>query len=133
MTRYSSSRIPFLSRIAVNGPQPAASDPEWAALMARAQEGDKAAYHQLLQEVTPYLRSLAARRHSAVSDVEDAVQDILLTIHSIRQTCDPARPFAPWLAAIANQRFIDRLRGQGATRGREVALTAEHESFSQPR
>jgi RNA polymerase sigma-70 factor (ECF subfamily) len=109
-----------------------AKDVDWSILMARAQEGDRAAYHRLLQEITPYLRSLAARRHRDPGDVEDSVQDVLLTIHSIRQTYDPARPFAPWLVAIANRRFIDRLRRQGRTRDREIPLTAEHETFCEP-
>jgi len=100
--------------------------------MAHAQDGDRAAYHRLLQEITPYLRSLAARRHRDPSDVEDAVQDVLLTVHAIRQTYDPNRSFAPWLVAIANRRFIDRLRRQGRRREREVVLSAEHETFCEP-
>jgi len=78
------------------------------------------------------LRSLAARRHSDAGDAEDSVQDILLTVHSIRQTYDPTRPFAPWLVAIANRRFVDRLRRRGRTRNREIPLTAEHETFCEP-
>ncbi|MGQ0682297.1 sigma-70 family RNA polymerase sigma factor [Bradyrhizobium sp.] len=111
---------------------PVARDVDWSILMARAQEGDRAAYHRLLQEITPYLRSLAVRRHRDRRDVEDSVQDVLLTIHSIRHTYDPARPFAPWLIAIANRRFIDRLRRQGRTRDREIPLTDEHETFCEP-
>jgi RNA polymerase sigma-70 factor (ECF subfamily) len=107
-------------------------DVDWSILMARAQEGDRTAYHRLLQEITPYLRSLAARRHRDANDMEDAVQDVLLTVHSIRQTYDPSRPFAPWLVAIANRRFIDRLRRGGRTRDREIPLTAEHETFCGP-
>lgn len=111
---------------------PSARDLDWAILMARAQDGDRAAYRRLLQEIAPYLRSLAARRHRDPHDIEDAVQDILLTIHAIRQTYDPARPFGPWLMTIANRRLIDRLRRQGRRRDREVALTADHEVFSAP-
>ena len=109
-----------------------ARDVDWSILMARAQEGDRTAYHRLLQEITHNQRSLAARRHRDPGDVEDSVQDVLLTVHSIRQTYDPARPFAPWLVAIANRRFIDRLRRQGRTRDRETPLTAEHETFCEP-
>lgn len=112
--------------------RPVARDVDWSILMARAQDGDGLAYRRLLEEVAPYLRSLAARRHRNPSDIEDAVQDVLLTIHAIRQTYDPARPFAPWLVAIANRRFIDRLRRQGRTRDRETPLTAVHETFSEP-
>jgi hypothetical protein len=39
-----------------NEPKAEARDLDWSILMARAQDGDQAAYHRLLQEVTPYLR-----------------------------------------------------------------------------
>jgi RNA polymerase sigma factor (sigma-70 family) len=104
-------------------------DIDWSILMARAQAGEGVAYRRLLDEVTPYLRSLAARRHRNPSDVEDAVQDILLTVHAMRVSYDPTRPFGPWLVAIANRRLIDRLRREGRRRLRETALTAAHENF----
>lgn len=102
---------------------------EWSALMARAQQGDAASYRRLLKEITPYLRALAARRHRDPCDIEDTVQDILLTVHAIRHTYDAQRPFAPWLAAIADRRAIDRLRRQGRARTRDAALLAESETF----
>ena len=114
------------------GPEPTIRDTDWAILMAHAQDGDRLAYQRLLREITPYLRSLAARRHRDPSDVEDAVQDILLTVHAIRHTFDPTRPFGPWLVTIANRRFIDRLRRQGRRRDRETPLMPEHETFSEP-
>jgi RNA polymerase sigma-70 factor (ECF subfamily) len=77
--------------------------------MARAQGGDQAAYRQLLVEVTPWLRRLA-RHRLGQQEVDDAVQDILLSLHAIRHTYDPARPFRPWLATIARRRLVDRLR-----------------------
>src|SRR5215470_9052440 len=62
---------------------------DWSALMARAQDGDRLAYRLLLLDVTPYLRALAARCFKEPSDAEDAVQDVLLTVHAIRHTYDP--------------------------------------------
>ena len=103
---------------------------DWSILMARAQTGERDAYRRLLEEIAPYLRALAARRHRDAGDVEDAVQDILLTLHAIRHTYDPTRPFGPWLVAIANHRLIDRLRRQGRLRSRETALLPEHETFA---
>lgn len=95
---------------------------DWSLLMGLAQAGDGAAYKQLLEDVTPYLRALTTRRLPALSDVEDVVQDILLTVHSIRATYDPALPFGPWLKAIAMRRIADRLRYQYRrnTREREI-------------
>lgn len=95
---------------------------DWSLLMGHAQAGDGAAYKQLLENVTPYLRALTTRRLPALSDVEDVVQDILLTVHRIRATYDPALPFGPWLKAIAMRRIADRLRYQYRrnTREREI-------------
>lgn len=101
-------------------------------LMAAAQDGDRAAYRRLLENITPYIRSLAGRCFNQPADVEDAVQDVLLTIHLVRHAYDPNRPFGPWLVAIANRRIIDRLRRDTRHRAREVALAADHETFADP-
>ena len=101
----------------------------WSALMARAQDGDREAYRTLLNEISPYLRSRALRCFSDPRDVEDSVQDVLLAIHIVRNTYDPARPFGPWLVAIANRRIIDRLRRKARDKARQVALAAELETF----
>jgi RNA polymerase sigma-70 factor (ECF subfamily) len=103
---------------------------DWTILMARAQDGDAAAYRRLLEEITPYLRSRTARYHRDPRDIEDTVQDILLTVHSVRQTYDPSRPFGPWLVGIANRRAFDRLRRQGRQQAHEFPLTAEHEAVA---
>ncbi len=66
------------------------------------------------------------------SDAEDNVQDILLTLHAVRHTYDPTRPFRPWLAGIARHRVMDRLRRQGRIAAREVALDLTHEAFAAP-
>jgi len=110
-------------------PPSAHHDLDWSILMARAQDGDRDAYRLLLEEITPYVRALAARRHHDPGDVEDVVQDVLLTVHEIRHAYDPTRPFGPWLVAIANRRVVDRLRRLGRTRSRETVLTPEHETF----
>src|SRR5260370_10659617 len=98
--------------------------------MARAQDGDQMAYRQLLHQITGYLRSLVAKHHRNPADIEDTVQDILLTVHAIRHTYDPSRPFGPWLVAIAHRRIVDRLRRQGRLRRRETLLEPEHETYA---
>jgi len=78
-----------------------------------AQSGDAVAYHRLLTEVGGWLKRYYVRRLPPAF-VDDAVQDTLLAIHRKRHTYDPARPFEPWLAAIARHKWIDRLRAQKA-------------------
>lgn len=102
----------------------------WGRLMARAQEGDRDSYRVLLQAVTPYIRAIAARALRERADVEDTVQDILVTLHRIRASYDPARPFRPWLAGIARHRVLDRLRARGRRAVWEVAWDPVHETIA---
>jgi RNA polymerase sigma factor (sigma-70 family) len=111
---------------------PAARELDWSIYMGRAQSGDRGAYRRLLEDVTPYLRAIAARHFRNSRDVEDVVQEVLLTVHAVRHTYDPERPFGPWLVAIANRRVVDALRRQGRSRAREVTLETGDETFAGP-
>ncbi len=104
-----------------------ARDERWAGWMQAAQQGDSRAYEQLLRECLPLLRAICRQRLREPAEVEEAVQDTLLTLHRVRHTYDPSRPFRPWLAAIADRRALDRLRSLARRRGREAELeAAEH-------
>ncbi len=78
-------------------------------LMAASQAGDKRAYAVLLDQVQGWLQRYFARK-IAPDRVDDLVQDTLMALHHKRASYDPARPFLPWLAAIARYRWVDRLR-----------------------
>lgn len=80
-----------------------------ASLMARAQEGDAVAYRAVLDECRRWLLRYFAGR-VAPAHVDDLIQDTLVSVHNKRGTYDPARPFLPWLAAIARYRWVDLLR-----------------------
>lgn len=88
-------------------------------LMAAAQTGDRQAYRTLLAEAHRWLQRYLARK-VAPAQVDDLVQDVLLSLHAKRASYDPARPFLPWLAAIARYRWVDHLRR--TYRREEVAL-----------
>lgn len=104
--------------------------PDWSMLMACAQIGDRDAYRRLLESVTPYLRRLAARHGVHPDAIEDVVQDILITLHQVRHTYAPARPFGPWLVSIASRRIVDALRRQGRAASREMSLDPDHETLA---
>ena len=89
-----------------------AAEDEWGALMAAAQGGHGGAYRRLLDEVRVWLIRYYTRRLPPGA-VDDAVQETLIAIHEKRHTYDPARPFRPWLAAVARYKWIDRLRAMG--------------------
>lgn len=109
-------------RRAVTGAARDAMESRWGALMAAAQSGDVRAYDTLLREIAPRIRVICRARLRDAAEVEDAVQDTLLTVHALRHTYDPARPFGPWLSTIASRRAVDRLRRLGRSSGRESPL-----------
>lgn len=92
---------------------------QWNAWMLAAQQGDAIAYKSLLLAIRPWLKRYFSKRLPA-AQVEDLVQDTLMSIHQKRQTYNPEYPFGPWLAAIARHRWIDHLRKQ--SRAHEVEL-----------
>jgi RNA polymerase sigma factor (sigma-70 family) len=101
--------------------------------MRAAQSGDRSAYSRLLREVTPFVRALLRRHCSNPQDIEEMLQDTLLTLHRVRQTYDPKRPFCPWLGAIALRRGIDGLRRRARVARHEISGELEnHETFADP-
>jgi RNA polymerase sigma-70 factor (ECF subfamily) len=108
------------------------SDGEWRRLMAAAQAGDRAAYERLLRAILPFIRAIVARQHRTQDRVEDAVQDVLLTLHRVRHTYDPARPFTHWLATLARRRSIDLLRRRTRVAAAETLDETAYETFADP-
>lgn len=90
-----------------------------ARLMAAAQGGDRQAYGVLLVEARRWLMRYLSRKVPP-GQVDDVVQDVLVALHTKRGSYDPARPFLPWLAAIARYRWVDYLRR--AYKREEVSL-----------
>ena len=102
------------------------------ALMAAARSGDRRAYRELLLAVTPLLRRTIRRQNHnlQLTDLEDMVQDALMSIHLVRATYDPQRPFLPWMNAIARNRAIDWARRQARRSANETADTEYIETFA---
>jgi RNA polymerase sigma-70 factor, ECF subfamily len=105
-------------------------DRTWSQLMRAAQSGERTAYERLLRDVTPFIRSIVRRHCNNRADIEEMVQDTLLTLHRVRHTYDPARPFGPWLAAIASRRSIDALRRRVRVSKFEAPEDGAYETFA---
>lgn len=80
------------------------------ALMRQALAGDQRAYAELLRETSRFLRPFLAKRLSFTNEVDDLLQEILISIHKARHTYDGHRPYTPWVYAIAKFRLQDHLR-----------------------
>lgn len=107
-----------------------AREERWRQQMKAAQGGDQAAYASLLREVMPLLRDLVRRAWRTPQDADDIVQDVLLSLHAVRHTYDPARPFVPWLLSITRRRIADAARRSSIRFQREIAAGVLPETFS---
>jgi len=108
----------------------AAREERWRFLMQSAQSGDNAAYSKLLSELLPVLRGTVRRRWRSPQDIEDIVQDILMSVHSVRHTFDPGRPFMPWLMTITARRIADAARRLSSRAANETTVETMPETFS---
>lgn len=87
-----------------------------AVLMQRSLGGDSQAYARLLQETARLLRPFLAKRLYSGNEVDDVLQEVLISIHKARHTYDGVRPYKPWVYAIAKFRLQDHLRAHYADR-----------------
>lgn len=106
--------------------------------MRLALAGDQNSYQQFLLQVSVVIRAVVAKRIIA-ADLEDVVQEVLISIHKARHTYDCERPLMPWLMSITSFRVNDYLRKHYATMRHKtldiedyvdvlIDVTNEHES-----
>jgi len=112
--------------------EPTDQDRRLASLMRSAQDGDGSAYTVLLGEAAALVRRAIRRRLGALhsQDIEDLVQDVLMSLHRARATYNPDRPFLPWLTAIARHRMADGARRYARRIANEVTCDPLPETFA---
>jgi RNA polymerase sigma-70 factor (ECF subfamily) len=80
----------------------------------RGQSGDEAAYRHALSLIARRLRAYIRRRMPDQPDeVEDMVQEVLLSLHLHRGSYDGSVPVSAWILAVARHRLIDDWRRRG--------------------
>jgi RNA polymerase sigma-70 factor (ECF subfamily) len=89
------------------------SEAQLKAWMLDGLDGDSSAHGALLSALVPLLQSFYRRRlHGTEEDVQDLVQETLISVHTRRASYDRDRPFTAWLYAVARYRMIDQFRRQ---------------------
>ena len=107
------------------------SEADLAAAMLAGRRGDETSYVTALNEITRLVRARVRWRLGwAANDIEDVVQEVLLTVHLKRATWDEARPVMPWVNAIADHKTIDAQRRRGRE-GRLVASSVTVENVAE--
>lgn len=107
---------------------------DWAAdrqglslALGRVADGDQAALQQVYQQTSAKLFGICLRILGDRSEAEDALQDIYVAVWRKAGSFDPARGVSPitWLATLARNRAIDRLRSSKAHLNRPIEAAAE--------
>lgn len=101
------------------------------ALLVRSLDGDQAAYHAFLADLTGHLRAFLRKRLFHLHDeIEDIVQEILLAVHNGRHTYRPDEPLTAWVHAIARYKLTDFLRARSRREALHDPLDDESELFA---
>jgi RNA polymerase sigma-70 factor (ECF subfamily) len=82
---------------------------ELSQLLCSGLAGNQADYGKFLTQISPILQRVVSRKLGS-AEIDDVVQEILISIHKARHTYDGERPIMPWIAAIASFRITDHLR-----------------------
>lgn len=84
-------------------------------LFIAALAGNQNLYQELLTRIAELSRHFVHKKIGAQEEVEDIVQEILLSVHKALHTYDPERPCMPWLASIMHFRLTDWMRSHYKT------------------
>lgn len=101
------------------------------ALFIRGLDGDAAAYHAFLSDLTGHLRGFLRKRLFYLQDdIEDLVQEILMAVHNARHTYRPDHPLTAWVHAIARYKLADFFRARSRREALHMPLDDELEIFA---
>jgi len=95
--------------------------------LGKVASGDQAALQLVYQQTSAKLFGICLRILGDRSEAEDALQDIYVTVWRRAGAFDPDRGVSPitWLATLARNRAIDRLRSSKAHLSRPIEAAAE--------
>lgn len=103
------------------------------ALARQAQQGNGAAYEDLLEQLYGYVRYILLARLGYSSEVDDLTQTCLLAMHRSLPTYHPSRNLRPWVQAIIRYKLADYFRAQSRCREfaqAEEILEIEHQAHA---
>jgi len=83
---------------------------ECEALIQPVQCGCKKAYAHLLRETVGILKSFLTKYLANNDEMQDVIQESLLSVHRALPSFNTDRPYRPWVLAIARHRLNDYFR-----------------------
>jgi len=78
--------------------------------LIEALRGDQVSYRRFLDAASRIARGFLFNRGIRTPELEDIVQEVLLSIHKAKNSYDQSAPVLPWLFAIIQYRLVDNFR-----------------------
>jgi len=85
-------------------------------LFLRVQQGDRAAFDELMRRYEAKVVGLIHRYVGPRGDAEDLAQDVFLKVFRARRTFEPRARFSTWLYRITVNLCLNDIRARGAAR-----------------
>lgn len=101
-------------------------------LVIRSQQGDMAAFTELVNLYKQRIFAYSYRMVGNTQDAEDVAQETFLRVYRHLASYDPQRRFSTWVYAIANNLCIDQLRRRHPTISLDQPLNDEGDLFFEP-
>ena len=89
-------------------------------LAARARDGNRSSFDELVVRYRPRLVAFLARRLADASEAEDVAQETFLRAYDRIAQYDPSRPFGTWLFAIGKHVATNHAVARGRREVRET-------------
>lgn len=95
--------------------------------LERAAAGEAAALEDIYRRTSAKLFSVILRILGDRNEAEDVLQEVYITVWNRAGSYDPGRGVSPitWLAAVARNRAIDRMRSRAVRRTQPLEVVAE--------
>lgn len=94
-----------------------------AELVRSCRDDDARAWSELVRRYSPLVYRIGFRVLGNQQDAEDASQETFMSAYRSLNTYDSTRPFSPWIARVAYNSSLKRLRASGS--GRTTTLESE--------
>lgn len=95
-------------------PEPAATEPDWNAVIAQAKNGSDPAARWLVEALHGHVLRIVRNHLPRNADEQDLVQEVFLKVFTHIDSFRATQPFPNWVARIALNTCYDQLRKQKA-------------------
>lgn len=101
-------------------------------IIARASQGDLAAFEEIYRQFASYVYNVAVRMLKNREDAEEVAQDVFMTMHKSLKEFRGESSLKTWVHRVTINRALNFLKKRSTLQSREVGLDPEFEVAGKP-